>query len=223
MWLKSLGLFLIVVGLVGCIAQPSKEYKGVNAADVPKRVREAAQDLPPRFNSRLPSDCAISIENGHWQSQPTIGITTENWDRCLADIEAMEREGETRRAEAKAFAEQKRQKRQQELEEYGPRFLDLYYRSKGQGVAAANKRLDDHDHKVRINSALMIVGCDGGLCQVDFPAPPRGSSVSGSSLGLLVKGIHTEPGRSLDQFRLVGFESYGYGPMQQPIAVFTEQ
>jgi len=209
-----------LVLLSGCASWPS-EYQGVSVSEVSSRVN--AIHSAGKGQWIHPSSCR-TVTSGYKPPLAIPSTVDEAWKACLAQINQAENRlnayVEKREAEHEARKESERLRHQKELEENGPWFTDLFITAKYESVDKANERLAKYGGKTRINSALMITGCSGRVCSVDYPPPTRGSGLRSSSLDILVTGIYTEPGRYLFGYKLVAFKSYGYGGMRTAVAVF---
>ena len=104
-----------------------------------------------------------------------------------------------------------------------PSLINLYNIAKYQSVEKANNILDENDGNYSISSGILITGCTGYICTVDFPQVAPEMTGSGHSLDIIVKGINVEPGRGLYEFELIGFERYGYGAARGAVALFRNK
>lgn len=208
--------------ITGCTTWP-REYKGVTLADVERRSEAAHTGLT--YGSVMPDACDEAYDSHALNRISTPSKINEVWDSCLAELQSMEEEAQARREknrkERRQAHERRRARLQQEREDHGPRFLRLYQIAQYDGADKANELLAQYGGKYRINPHIQVTSCSGGICTADFPEVPAGMTGSGKSLNLLVKGIHAEPGRSMSEFELVRFETYGHGGRQRALAIFT--
>lgn len=227
--MKRFVIALLMIGsasgvITGCESWPSK-YQGVTLDEVDERAKQARSGL--RTGSTKPNACSrVSFAHARGILSPQSTIT-ETWESCITQLRKMEQEAQARRARErrrnKREHQQYLQRRQERREEHGPDFLNLYNMAKYRGADKANEMLAEYDGKYSIAPEIMVTGCNDRICTADFPDVAEGMTGSGQSLNLLVKGISVEPGRSLSDFELVRFETYGHGLRKSAVAVFTKR